>query len=351
MLPAVQEYRLVQLSWDQQAPFIAQSALTATVQDSAYPAISVVKVKSLKDQSHDLLILRPDHSLALQSGNQVYPLHVFQDSATLAFSPRIVFTGDRPTDQSGGESLVVDIDGLIQRAGSIVGVRLTLGEVYDVSFDLLPRNALTNDALVALQFALPPHDFSSLRRRRLQRWLSEGMPCSLREELDCLWTALFELIGCGSTSFYGHQALSEEQVYQEAAYSSSHRRLADDAVLTSFRTPPLNLQLPNSPQGSSLAAQVLLALHILGQFLRTDATRSAELQYILRVVLRLSNYVAPGWVDYWSRLYPDVPEAWGELGGRLVLLQKATLTLAIRISYVRCLTSEPTRLHLSLFVR
>jgi anaphase-promoting complex subunit 1 len=350
MLSAVQEYRLVQLSWDLQTPFIAQSALTATVQVSAYPAISVVKVKSLRNQSHDLLILRPDHSLALQSGNQIYQLHIFQDSSTRTFSPRIVFTGDRLTDQSGGEGLVVDIDALIQRVGSIVGIRLTLGEVYDVSFDLLPRNALTNDALVALQFALPPHDFSSLRRRRLQRWLSEGMPCSVPEELDCLWTALFELIGCGSTSFYGYHALPEVQVFQEAAYSPSHRRFANDAVLTNFRIPQLSLQLQDSPQGSSLAAQVLLALHILGQFLRIDGSRSAELQYILRVILRLSRYVAPRWADYWSRLYPDVPEAWGELGGWLVLLQGVTLTLAIRISCVRYLTSETTRLHRSLFV-
>lgn len=322
-MPSFAEYRVVQLSWDHQIPFIAQSTLIATIQGSTYPAISVVKVKSLREQSHDLLVLRPDRSLVLLSGTQVYPIDIIRSTSTQPNSLQIVLAGDRPIDQRGGQIMKAEIEGLAQRAGSMVEMQTVFDGIHEMSFDFIPRNQLTKDILAALRYALPPHDFSSLQRRRLQLWLSENMPSGLREEVDCLWTALFELIGCDSPSLSGRSEALKRQGFEGAAYSFSSRRFADDAVLAHFRIPHPTLQAQNSTRDSSLAAQVLLSLHLLSQSLRIDIMRHPELEHILGVVFRLSKDLAPGWADYWSRIFPDILEAWNDLGGRYFIHKKS----------------------------
>lgn len=313
MLPAVGSYRLVHIYWDYQVPFIAQSSVIAKVDDVAYPALGVVNVRALRRKTNDLLVLRPDCSLFLVSGFEYYGIAVAQDPSNQSAPLRLVWAGDgfwKGDEESQG---ILKVDALHQSVGSHVSL-VANSKTYTVSFDLAPANMLTSDALDVLRYGLPREKWNVVRRRRLRLWISRGLPTSSTEELDCLWIALFEVLGA---SFIPVDPATLKQSFNKLTDTASHSRLADDAILLNFRLPQHQPRITSNsfPTLSPLAAPVLYALHVLAQSLRIDITRSHELSLLLKPVLRLSSQIAPAWTDYWSRICPDVEEAWMRIDG------------------------------------
>jgi anaphase-promoting complex subunit 1 len=305
MLPVLGAYRLIHIYWDQQVPFIARSSLVARVDNVTYPALAIVNVRALRPESNDLLVLRRDHSLFLMSGFECYGVAVSRDLSNLASPLHLVWAGDE------GQQGVLKVETLHQAVGSQVTL-VADSEIYSVSFNLAPSNVLTSNVLDILHYALPPDKWNLIRRRQLCLWMSKGLPKGVVEELDCVWTALFEFLGYASPSFLSDEDVPPEQPFNGLAHSASHSRFADDATLFNFRIPERQPRATPTaiPSLSPLAAPVLYALHVLGQSLKVDVMRCNELPLLLRAVLRLSSRIAPAWTDYWSRICPDVEEAW-----------------------------------------
>jgi anaphase-promoting complex subunit 1 len=304
MLPIIGAYRLIHIYWDQQIPFIARSSLVARVDNVTYPALAIVNVRALRPESNDLLVLRPDHSLFLMSGFEYYGVAVARDLSNHESPLHLVWAGDE------GQQGVLKVETLHQAVGSQVTL-VADSKIYSVSFNLAPSNVLTSNVLDVLRYALPPDKWNLVRRRQLSLWMSKGSPKGVTE-LDCLWTALFEFLGYATPSFLSDNDVPPGQVFNALAHSASHSRFADDATLLNFRIPERQpCTTPTSiPTLSPLAAPVLYALHVLGQSLKVDVMRCNELPLLLRALVRLSNRIAPAWTDYWSRLCPDVEEAW-----------------------------------------
>lgn len=309
MLPHAREYRVVHVSWDFQIPFIEQSSLIAMVEPLSQPCLSIVNVQALRPDVYDLLIHKRDLSLCLVSGSQTFSLGLSYKQQKGRAVLQLSWIGDDASPIPAREQ--VQVVGIYKNVDSSVMVQVSSGELHDVSFNLIPHNRLTNEILQTLQFVLPTPDFNSLRRRQLQRWFSEDQSTELQAELDCLWTALFEVIGCDNRPVYSHPTLPPKQVFNQLVHCASHRRLMDDPILAGFR-------LPQQPRASTplvstlspLAEPVILGLHLLGQAYKISTVRSIDLEYLSPALLRLSRVVVPNWTDYWSRMCPDSDEAW-----------------------------------------
>ncbi|PVF92755.1 putative APC1-subunit of anaphase-promoting complex [Serendipita vermifera] len=302
-------YRIVDVKWDLQVPFIPQSSLVATINPETQSAMDMIPIKALRPDHDDLLVLRPNGNLALISENQCYDVCVCL--SRIGESPQLRL-GWAPEDKmEEGNDDDLRIRGITRQSKSEIIVTLVGGKQYPLSVNLQARNSLTADILATLQFALPSPDFNSLRRRHIQLWITDELPSSLQGELDCLWTALLEVTGCDPSSVFLHTTTSHKQTYDELTESRSHSRFSDDAVLSTFLLPKSSIEPSQElPITSSLVPPVLFVLHILGQSLRVNKDRSDLLQFLVPILIRLSRYTSPEWADYWYRLCPDAKDSW-----------------------------------------
>lgn len=334
MLPALGSYRLVHIFWNQQVPLNSHSSLIANVDDVLYPALAVVKVQALRKESHDLLVLRPNHSLFLLSGPEYYSIGLAYDGAKHTDALRVMWMGEETPPVYPGLNAPVKVEGLQQGVGTEATLRVS-SKVHIVSFDLAPKNLLTCNSLDILRYALPLEKWNLMRRYHLQLWISKGQPKDVAEEVDCLWTAVFSVLNQVNPSFLTKDVMSMDHLFNKMALSTSHRCLADDPILAKFKLPQRQSKgfVGSTSALSPLAAPVLFALHLLGQSLKVDVTRFSELPFLLRALLRLSSQIAPEWTDYWSRIFPDMDEAWkgpglgkrGPLKYALVTIQKVNI--------------------------
>jgi anaphase-promoting complex subunit 1 len=312
MLPTIGAYRLIHIYWDQQqVPFISRSSLVATVDNVTYPALAILNVQALRRESKDLLVLRQDHSLFLMSGFEYYGVAVARDPSNPASPLHLVWAGDGFREGDEDVQGVLKVDVLHQSVGSQVTL-VSASEIYSVLFNLAPSNLLTSNILDVLRYAMPPDKWNLVRRQQLRLWMSEGLPKGVAEELDCLWTALFEFLGFENPSFLSGEDIPLKHPFNGLIHTGSHSRFMDDVTLADLAVPERQpCAAPSSnPALSPLAAPVLYALHALGQSFKMDVMRSNELPLLLRAVLRLSSRIAPSWSDYWSRICPDLEDAW-----------------------------------------
>ena len=295
----------------------------ATIADFAkavYPALAIEKVRATRPDAHDLLVLRPDHTLRLYADGQEYQLMLSVDLSS----------GSRMEDTSGVVDMSMSMDeghpisptepqaqllSIKDGADSFFTAVFEGGQERRVSIDLLPRNRLVGDVLATLQYVLPSAQFAELRRNQLVRWCSRGRPTKLSEEIACIWEPLLEMVlGEGPRVIRPQAQQQDTSAFDSLASSAVHQKLSNDRSLFNLRVPtakvaPAAERLLSNV--SSFSGPTLYALHLLGQSLKVDLTRQAELEYLVPTLLRIGNRIAPEWSDYWSRISPDSEGAWG----------------------------------------
>lgn len=328
-LPAGKIYRVVHIKAAENLSELTKShSFQSRLDPVSYPALSISKISSTKRDVYDLLVLKPDRGLSLISTDQVYDIVVDRtedDAAPANISIQDVSMEDSNEDISMSLAYESGIISLQQAWQSHIILKYEDGVVQQATLDLQPCNNLTNDVLQVLQQALPIPEYNSLRRRHLHTWLERKKPFEIRMELDCLWSALFEAVGCETRSLYYPPPLPARQAVGTQAYfavssSAAHLRFSDDISLSAFRIPQENHKPPPRVRASSqLAVPVLFCLHILGQSLKVDHTRKVDLELLVPAILRLCNQIAPEWADYWSRICPDAEGAWDALYNGIIL--------------------------------
>ena len=294
----------------------AGQATIADFAKAAYPALAIEKVRATRPDAYDLLVLRPDHTLCLYADGQEYQLIL---SVNLSAMSRVEATSGVVDMAMNADPTEPQLQLLSIKAGidSFFTAVFKGGKECRVSIDLLPRNRLVGDVLETLQYVLPLAQFAELRRNQLVRWCSRGRPTKLKEEIACIWEPLLEMIlgeGPGITHIQGQQ--QETSLFDSLASSAVHQKFLNDRSLFNLRVPTAKVT-PAAERllqdVSSFCAPTLYALHLLGQSLKVDLTRQAELEHLVPALLRIGNRIAPAWSDYWSRIFPDAEGAWSPL--------------------------------------
>ena len=289
---------------------------------AAYPALAIEKVRATRPDAYDLLVLRPDHTLRLYADGQEYQLMLSVDLSSLKAESRVEDTsGVVDMSMSMDEEHPISLpETQLQLLSIKDGVDSFFTAVFEggqerrVSIDLLPRNRLVGDALATLQYVLPSAQFAELRRNQLVRWCSRGRPTRLKEEIACIWEPLLEMMLGEAPGFTRTQEQQQEtSAFDSLASSAVHQKFSNDRSVFNLRVPTAKVA-PAAEMSlrdvSSFCAPVLYALHLLGQSLKVDLTRQAELEHLVPTLLRVGNRVAPEWSDYWSRIFPDAEGAW-----------------------------------------
>ncbi|KAG8803051.1 Anaphase-promoting complex subunit 1 [Serendipita sp. 398] len=301
--PRATSYRLLQVSWLSAIPLIPTSSLQAIFDAPQIPALSITRIRALSGDRYDLLILNLDHSLTLVSASQ--SLHL-----GLKWGPKsTIVPFVQATDVSGEihENLVKPIE-FLGVYGHHVTIKIEDGTVHPVYFNFQSNNLLVQEIVATLRFALSSPDFDCLLRRYLALWSSRSMSRVPSVELECLWTALCDLLG----SDHPFVATNTPKGHNFYALSNtkSHLRFSYDNILSSFKLPLDRSVSGEGSVSSQIVAPVILALHLLGQSIMIDTTRTSDLRSLVPVIIRLSRDSASEWSDYWYRICPDEGEAW-----------------------------------------
>ncbi|KAK0431648.1 hypothetical protein EV421DRAFT_2011785 [Armillaria borealis] len=241
-------------------------------QISTIPAVSFVSVCSTRPAMHDLLILKPDHSLALLClGVNEVPISM---------------TRKMNVDNSRGD--IVSLE-----AGLMSSVTLVHrdGRKSEINMNMIPQSLLAVQVLQVLSLYLPENIFFAVHRIFLLLWCKEDMRYTdgiefraLRTSL-CLWTLLDK--------------------------SSSKSRFRNDPVLRLLKQhPPRQEAEVVQEDRPILLAPVLYALHTLGEDLRLTVDHYRSLQELVDIICRIAWIIRPEWADYWRRLCPCNTPDW-----------------------------------------
>ncbi|CAE6438834.1 unnamed protein product [Rhizoctonia solani] len=201
--------------------------------------------------------------------------------------------------------------------GSSLTVEFDDGVKGRMSLDLSPHDDLVKLGFKALARVIPADEGWRVRRSWLEMRWSEN-PDTDKTEFECFGEAVCEVF-LGET---GRRENSRQNSAWELLSSTrTHSRMRDECMFTAA-----GLALPEPNPSSSRSfdpivqtepkptspylAPAMLALHLAAQTLATDVTKMDRLADIGALVLKLARRVRPDYVDYWSRVCCDAPEAW-----------------------------------------
>lgn len=265
---------------------------------SEFPAIAVASLRMTRNNVWDLLILKPDHHLAiLTHGTYELPLQfkntTFEDytCVNVASSP--------------GHGKVVSL-----QAGSFSSVVVGFEDGWNEStvIDLVPQDDLTCRSLQILALTLPSDIFFALHQLFLEIWSSRNLSRSYGVEFECFTEALYTSFGL---PLRASQSVTDPWI--NLGRSTSHDRFCEDPVLKDFETPPKALSFKHNQdthKPHTLLALVLYALHTLGEDLRLMVHQYHYLLSLAPVICRIASAIRPEWADYWKRLCPHVVDGW-----------------------------------------
>ena len=249
-------------------------------------AISICPIRATRDVA-DLLILKPDGSLALLThGTMELPL-----SLPLPDNRRIA--------------------ALLHPVYSSVTLELSDGSYLRISLDLIARDHLVSDCLVAVSFALPADMFFTLHRMFLQKWAATKFSFIIGAEFRAFESSLLHVLGLEEENpSTAHEA---DDAWTTLATTESFDKFCEDPLLR-------KLQLPGSGRRSEwkqttrkphpLIGPVLHALHLVAEEKRVFLPTLEGIPRLAPLICRLAMIVRPEWADYWKRHCPGAIPVW-----------------------------------------
>ncbi|KAF8515724.1 hypothetical protein BU17DRAFT_51474 [Hysterangium stoloniferum] len=259
------------------------------------PALSAVAVSALRSTILDLLIVKPDNTLA-----------IFTHGTRLA--------DDGASDISMRS--LVDKEKIVKLSEPLhasVTVHFEDGSTTRTKMECVPHDQLTGKCFWVLSFALMGQRAFDLQRLWLAKWSAVEAVEEGDGEWICFVDAVCELLKVESPYPHHGVILSVPGSWEALAFSHSHTRLQDDVVIASLDAPFAQRRTyTNPPQKPAEDTDMcLLALHLLGESfkLKTDAVH-AFLPRLAKLLIALGRAIRPEWADYWARLYPENIEGW-----------------------------------------
>ena len=255
-----------------------------------YPALSIAPIRATRNIVADLLVLRPDGSLSLLThGTCELPL-----SLTLPAS-------------SARRRIVA----LSRSIYSSVTLEFSDGFQLRLSLDLIARDHVVSDCLIAVSYALPTEMFFALHKAFLQRWSAKKYSFILGIELQAFEESLLHVLELGGGE--ASEDSSERSAWSRLAKTETFDKFCEDPVLRRLqlpsRTPPQFMIKPEK-KPHALVGPVLHALHLVAEEKRVFLPTYEGLTRLAPIICRLAMIVRPEWADYWKRHCPGALPIW-----------------------------------------
>lgn len=253
------------------------------------PALSISPIRATRDNVADLLVLKLDGSLSLLTHGVL----------ELPLSPT------PPNDPARR------IIALTHPIYSSVVLERANGSLLRLSLDLIARDHLVSDCLVAVSFALPANTFFVLHRKFLERWSAKKYSFILGVEFEAFQSSLLSVLGLEEDPSEVSQ--DEPDAWAKLAATETFEKFIEDPVLR-------KLQLPKRANAShwkkpvkkphDFIGPVLHALHLVAEEKRVFLPTIEGIPRLAPLICRLAMIVRPEWADYWKRHCPDAIPVW-----------------------------------------
>ncbi|KAH8084916.1 hypothetical protein BXZ70DRAFT_995193 [Cristinia sonorae] len=250
-------------------------------------AIAIASIHATRPHSNDLLIVKPDHSLALLThGTYELPLQLSHQNLS---SLKVV--------------------GLKDAFGASVALCLENGRVLRTTLDFKAKFLLTDQCLSMMALMLPPDFFFALHATYLLKWSYRDFSRASSDTFHPFVEAVYEVLNLEDSS----GIFSLKTPWERLAATRSYDRTLDDPVLRGLKRPPAS----SAPTIISTEAKlhqylgpVLCGLHLVAQENMVSIRRHDQLPLLVPLICRLALLIRPEWVDYWKRLCPDALDIW-----------------------------------------
>ncbi|KAG6853861.1 hypothetical protein C0991_000622 [Blastosporella zonata] len=270
------------------------------------PAISVASLRATRDNIWDLLVVKPDHQLAIRThGIHELPIELCTsspsiDNSSLRIDPRRtppIDHGPIIAVHSGyfSTAVVTFFDGWKER----------------VTIDLVPHDSLVSQCMQILSLSLPSDYMFALHSMFLHRWSASGRPTA--NNIDFMYFS-HSFFSCFLIP-HGIRPV-DKTPWSLLGTSPSHDQFVDDPALRGLEMPPNPLLKSSSaPRAEDskphfLMGPALCALHTLGENLRLMVDQYQSLVRLVPLICGVAKTVRPEWADYWKRLCPDAVPVW-----------------------------------------
>ncbi|KAG6898030.1 hypothetical protein C0992_007026 [Termitomyces sp. T32_za158] len=275
------------------------------------PAVSVASLRATRNNVWDLLVVKPDHQLAiLTHGLQELPIRLSCPQK----SPADVGDNDMQVDSNFPSS--VDHGPIVAvHSGHFSTIEVTFQDGWKerATIDLVPHDLLVSQCMQVLSLTLPSDYMFALHTMFLQRWSESGRPTANDADFAHFSDTFFS---CFLLPYGAGAGPVDEKPWSMLGFSPSHDRFIDDPALRGLAMPPK--ALPKDPAISlaekrkphSLMGPALWALHTLGENLRLMIDQYQSLIRLVPLICGLARAVRPEWIDYWKRLCPDAAPSW-----------------------------------------
>ncbi|KAF8742114.1 20s cyclosome subunit (apc1/BimE), partial [Rhizoctonia solani] len=234
--------------------------------------------------------------------------------------------------------------------GSSITIEYEDGLKGRLCLDLSPHDYLVKLGFEALARVVPANEGWRIRKSWLEKRWGEN-PDVDKTEFECFGEAVCEVFLGDNTG--KREISSHSNAWELLSSTRTHTRMRDETMFTAA-----GLALPEpdpttsrsfdaivqtqSGATSPYLAPAMLALHLAAQTLATDVTKMDRLAEIGALVLKLARRVRPDYVDYWSRVCCDAPEAWrGCVGNESHLFDERLIAPPDILSHLYTLLSVP----------
>ncbi|KXN83985.1 Anaphase-promoting complex subunit 1 [Leucoagaricus sp. SymC.cos] len=273
---------------------------------SQFSALASTSIRATREFAWDLLVLKPDHRLILQThGFREIPIQVVDSQVSSANN------SDMDVEVDGTLNPIVHVSRV---AMCSVALTFANGRKARLDLPLNPNDPLTEECLAVLAQCLTPDASFILHGAFLERWCHKGLSSVEGVQFDCLTDAIHTVFQLKSEPV---EKLSEP--WDRLAQSTSHQQFKEDPVLFKLRRPtdiPPLRPVYVAKRPSKLLSPMLYALHTFAEYLRLIVPRHEDVLKLVPVICRLALEVRPEWADYWQRLVPD-PAATTHLDDRI----------------------------------
>ncbi|KAG6856543.1 hypothetical protein H0H87_003362 [Tephrocybe sp. NHM501043] len=271
------------------------------------PAISVASIRATRENVWDLVVVKPNHELAiLTHGTQEIPIELYSSSSAL---PPIDNEGTMQIDPKHVPP--VDHGPIIAiHTGyfSTATVTFVDGWKERVTIDLIPHDHLVSQCMQILSLSLPSDHIFALHSMFLHKWSARGRHTADKGDFEHFASTFF------SCFLLPHETRPvDDDPWSRLGLSPSHGHFIDDPALKGLKMPPNPLPrttLTEETKPHFLMGPALCALHTLGENLRLMVDQYQSLIRLVPLICAVAKVVRPEWGDYWKRLCPDDVPTW-----------------------------------------
>lgn len=252
------------------------------------PAISVAPVRALRSNVYDLLVVKPNRTLAILT----HGMHEIPIRIRSSVEPKVADNG---------------VLSLKDSVNSSVSLTFADRSIARISINLIPDELLTKQCLFMLSMMLPAQFFFDLHHRFLLKWSLRGYSSIDDDTFNSFKDAVFEILSIPNPS-----SKLDTNSWNNLCMTSSLTRYDDDPAFRRLKLPPSLRTMPAkiSYKPHEHTGVVLHGLHYVGLNLWLNVRRHRDLLKLATVVCKLAIVVRPEWADFWKRISPDALDYW-----------------------------------------